>query len=92
MDLIIEGCEIFPVTARRAVERQTQYDADDPKPAPTGKDVFTTTENEGTLEKKDNCLAHNFGPQHKQLRNPRLSHLKFFTASPTHNSIPDTEQ
>lgn len=52
MDLIIEGCEIFPVTARRAVERQTQYDADDPKPAPTGKDVFTTTENEGTLEKR----------------------------------------
>lgn len=42
-------CEIFPVMARRAVERQTQYDAEDPRPAPTGIDVFTSTENEGHL-------------------------------------------
>ena len=52
MALITVVCEIFPVMARRAVERQTQYDAEDPRPAPTGIDVFTSTENEGRLRTK----------------------------------------
>ena len=47
-----EGSVILPDAARSAVLRQTQYDADDPRPAPIGMDVFTSTENEGSLETK----------------------------------------
>lgn len=47
-----EGSVILPDAARSAVLRQTQYDADDPRPAPIGIDVFTSTENEGSLETK----------------------------------------
>lgn len=50
---VTEDSEILPVAARSAVQRQTQYDADDPRPAPMGIDVFTSTENEGSLKSKE---------------------------------------
>ena len=37
------------MAARSAAERQVQYEADDPRPAPTGIDVFTSTEKEQSL-------------------------------------------
>ena len=43
------GKGIFPEAARSAVDKQTEYEAEDPRPAPIGIVVLTSMEKEGSL-------------------------------------------
>ena len=47
--VVIWATGILCATARSAVDRQTQYDAEEPRPAPIGIDVFNSTEKEPSL-------------------------------------------